>query len=359
MRVNPFLAPLLAAALGAAVLTTVPAARASAATGPIFTVINTTEIPPDGVWFRNSPHTADTDRVTGHGVYMNEQVQLHCYAWGDAVGAYNNSLWYYSLNVTRPTNAGLSNEGYLNAHYINDGLAANQIDAGVPECGAAPPPPPPVPIGNRVAYYSGLGSAGSPKANNLGVDRNLTYDGSYDGRWKPGVSCVPDSNAIKFASKDINRLAGWSVGRLGPIYALRYLKDHNPEAARRINYVVMFDPGAPSSFDKCDYNRTTVQADTTLAWWLGLSDSNRLIIMSGKPTATNHHETIQNAYFPAIKQAGTGVRTRVLVCNYGLDHNATYNNYAYLMTASYRLSTAQGFSSCPKQGSAAVWGWNP
>jgi hypothetical protein len=38
---------------------------------PIFTVMNTSETPPDGVWFRNSPHTADTDRVTGHGVSGN------------------------------------------------------------------------------------------------------------------------------------------------------------------------------------------------------------------------------------------------------------------------------------------------
>jgi hypothetical protein len=38
------------------------------------------------------------------------------------------------LNVTRPVNSGVVNDGYLNAHYINDGKAANQIDAGVPQC---------------------------------------------------------------------------------------------------------------------------------------------------------------------------------------------------------------------------------
>lgn len=116
--------------------------RASAASGPVFTVMNTSETPPDGVWFRRSPHTADTDRVTGHGVYMNERVQLKCYAWGDAVGPYANKLWYFVLNVTRPTNAGVTNQGYLNAHYINDGKAANQIDARVAQCGTTPPPNP-------------------------------------------------------------------------------------------------------------------------------------------------------------------------------------------------------------------------
>ena len=110
------------------------APQVQAGTEPVFTVMNTSETLPDGVWFRNSPHTSDTDRVTGHGVYMNEQVQLQCYAWGDAVGPYDDTLWYFVLNVTRPINAGVTNSGYLNAHYINDGLVANQIDAGVTPC---------------------------------------------------------------------------------------------------------------------------------------------------------------------------------------------------------------------------------
>ncbi len=103
---------------------------------PIFTVMNTSETPPDGVWFRNSPQTANTDRVTGHGVYASDKVRLHCYAYGDAVGPYKNRLWYYVDNVTRPvvSGNGAANVGYLNAHYINDGAAANQVDAGVPPC---------------------------------------------------------------------------------------------------------------------------------------------------------------------------------------------------------------------------------
>lgn len=108
--------------------------QAPAPQEPVFMVMNTSETPPDGVWFRNSPHTADTDRVTGHGVYMNEQVQLQCYGWGDAVGQYQDRLWYRVANVTRPTNAGVPNTGWLNAHYINDGKNANVIDVGVSAC---------------------------------------------------------------------------------------------------------------------------------------------------------------------------------------------------------------------------------
>lgn len=101
---------------------------------PIYTVMNTSETPPDGVWFRWDPHTADTNRITGDGVYMNEQVQLQCYAWGDAVGPYNDTLWYRVLNVTRPTIDGMTDQGYLSAHYIDDGAWANQVDSGVPAC---------------------------------------------------------------------------------------------------------------------------------------------------------------------------------------------------------------------------------
>jgi hypothetical protein len=103
---------------------------------PEFTVMNTSETMPDGVWFRNSPQTADTDRVTGHGVYTGDRVQLNCYTFGDSVGPYNDTLWYYVSNVTRPTVSGngTSNVGFLNAHYVNDGKNANVVDAGVPRC---------------------------------------------------------------------------------------------------------------------------------------------------------------------------------------------------------------------------------
>ena len=136
--------------------------------GPVFPVMNTSETLPDGVWFRNSPHTADTSRITGLGVYKGEQVQLNCYAFGDAVGPYSDSLWYYVHNVTRPTVNGMTDAGYLNAHYINDGKATNQIDAAVPACGSTPetpsgPSPSPVivasaPSPSPTAYLSRIAS---------------------------------------------------------------------------------------------------------------------------------------------------------------------------------------------------------
>lgn len=109
-------------------------AVAEAASGPVFAVMNTSETLPDGVYFRRSPNTGDTSRTTGLGVYKNERVQLQCYTFGQPVGLYNNSLWYYALNISRPTNNGTANQGMLNAHYVDDKQGANVIDSGVPAC---------------------------------------------------------------------------------------------------------------------------------------------------------------------------------------------------------------------------------
>ena len=58
---------------------------ASATFGP-FVVMNTSETPPDGVWFRNSPSQNDTNRETGFGVYAGESMSVDCFSWGDPVG---------------------------------------------------------------------------------------------------------------------------------------------------------------------------------------------------------------------------------------------------------------------------------
>jgi len=121
-------------------VTTSSSSPARATSGPVFTVMNTSESPPDGVYFRDLPDW-NTSRTYGLGVFMNEQVQLQCSASGPAVGPYNDQLWYYVLNVSRPVNYdGQPNQGMVSAHYINDGQLANVVDAGVPACVNNQPP---------------------------------------------------------------------------------------------------------------------------------------------------------------------------------------------------------------------------
>lgn len=121
--------------------TTLSNAHAATAAGQVYTVMNTSEVAPDGVYFRNSPHTGDTRRITGLGVYKNEQVSVDCYAGGDAVAPYGNTTWEYARNLTRPIVNGQPNQGWLNSHYVNDGQSANHAPPGLSVCGAPPAPP--------------------------------------------------------------------------------------------------------------------------------------------------------------------------------------------------------------------------
>ncbi|GLZ51680.1 hypothetical protein Acsp07_12970 [Actinomycetospora sp. NBRC 106378] len=100
---------------------------------PVFTVMNTSETPPDGVWFRDNP-AASGPRLGGYGVYQNDRVQLRCYGWGESIGRFGNRLWYYSANLTRPNAPGRPNVGWLNAHFVDDRQNANAVVPGVPAC---------------------------------------------------------------------------------------------------------------------------------------------------------------------------------------------------------------------------------
>lgn len=234
---------------------TTAATHASASSQPTFTVMNTSETLPDGVWFRRSPHTADAAKVTGYGVYKNERVKLECYAWGDAVGPYANKLWYFVLNVTRPTNAGVSNSGYLNAHYINDGKATNQVDAGVAQCGA------------KSVFFSGTSDSGGGSGHQVAsVDYPISaLMGPPACALASGITMPPDTTT----------LAGWSGGRLGPIYLLKHA---NPAQYAAVHEIIFIDPGNSSDFVPCDADENV---NVLLANWLKANPQNQLLVLTG------------------------------------------------------------------------------
>lgn len=101
---------------------------------PEFGVVNTATPPPDGVYFRNSASWNDTARITGLGIFTGERLRVRCYVFGEAVGPYANRVWYQALNVSRPTAAGRSNEGFMPARYVDDGQVANVVAPGVRAC---------------------------------------------------------------------------------------------------------------------------------------------------------------------------------------------------------------------------------
>ena len=331
------------AALGIILVKPVPAelaALAAASGGPIYTVMNTSETLPDGVWFRNSPHTADSDRVTGHGVYQNERVQLECYAWGDAVGPYSNRLWYFVLNVTRPVNDGVTNRGYLNAHYINDGKAANQIDAGVPQCGSTPAPAP----GPGSVFYSPNNTPDAVSGLTV-ADLNIVYDEWALGGCSPAAAVnIPDGVSV---------LAGWSVGRLGPIYFL----DAAGQRVSQVHTIILFDPGNTANFtgSSCD-TKVKPSINSLLANWLKSDGSNRLIVLTGKVSEDQHggrstFAGLWKYYFAGIWNQPFASRAQV--CDYhNLGHQQVLTTFAWMVQKPVR--------GCPEaSGAPNPVAWNP
>jgi hypothetical protein len=353
-RITLLVAALLVTCSGIGVTS---ASGASAASGPIFTVMNTSETLPDGVWFRRSPHTADTDRVTGHGVYRNERVQLECYAWGDPVGPYSNRLWYYVLNVTRPTNAGVTNQGYLNAHYINDGKLANQPDA-VPQCGAAPapapPPPPPPPSGPKSVFFSPNETPDAVPGLTL-ADLNLVLD-----QWAAG-NC--SASAAANIPSGVSTLAGWSVGRLGPIY---FLDTASAQQVSQVHTIILFDPGSTVDFAEpplwkrllgkqtCDWQYSI---NSLLANWLRSNGANRLIVLTGKDSE-EQNSSGRSTFAGLWKYYFAGIwnqpfASQAQVCDYhNLDHQHVLADFASMVQ-----NPIHGCPTAP--GVPSPVAWNP
>jgi len=316
-------------------LVVVPATKSSGASGPVFAVMNTSETPPDGVYFRNSPDWSDTSRTYGLGVFANEQIQIQCYASGQAIGPYSDSLWYYVLNVTRPANYdGAANQGMLNAHYVNDGQQADVVDAGVPACVNNLPPtqsapssppavsgPPPLPApapttapdsGSSVPSNFGNATPAptpgpqspsqpapapaapksmsvfySPNGVSTGVAGLTLADQNVPAaQWTDGVCGTGNAvNAVDIGLGTASTLAGWSAGRLGPIY---FLDTASSAQIARVHRIILFDPGntgdfAPESWwssllgsPTCDWR---FPIPSLLANWLQSDPANHLTLI--------------------------------------------------------------------------------
>jgi hypothetical protein len=328
------------AALGVTAVGPVGAALAA----PEFTVMNTSEAPPDGVYFRNSASSADTDGGTGHGVFQGNRVRLNCFAWGDEVGRYKNRLWYQVDNLTLPTvgDSGLPNSGFLSAHYVDDGTVADQVVDGVEPCTRGPGPAP------GAGALEGSSIFFQPKNHREGTmaSRDVGYT-----EWTGPTKCSyrGDVATSPLDGRWVSTLAGWSNGRLGPIY---FLDSANLEQRSHVHYVLLIDPGQGSTFaDGCDAN-TKRNPSTVLADWLALDPKlNKLVVISAQATAEDHHRGLQKYYLDAIKKRKLNKQVRV--CNDDkLSHPKAFERYAADPAGSY--ITSRKFI-CPY----GIPGWQP
>lgn len=182
------------------------------------------------------------------------------------------------------------------------------------------------------------------------------------------------STDSKDGGKPVTTLAGWSAGRLGPLY---YLARASSAQEMRINYILLIDPGSYSELSSsCDSH---IGAGNLLANWLLQSSSHHLVVLAGDVTAdTNHpisgyaHAGIQNVYFNAIRSlaarsaANARIRAQVLVCNYSMP-GINVNNQAsigkshdQMFFGGNKYTEQAALASCPAvSGMNSGVSWHP
>ncbi|MEV6873928.1 hypothetical protein [Amycolatopsis sp. NPDC051128] len=330
------------------------ASAADSANLPVFPVMNTSEQPPDGVWFRYGPDPSQTTRTTGVGVYRGEHVRVKCYTIGTALGPYSNKIWYYAYDVERPTAAGRSNEGWINTHYVDDGMTANHAHPSVPSCSGGGSTPAPI---VKAVYFSPFNVRDSTRET---WSSDPAVHSVQKDDWKSPKQCVDDL-ALGNVPSTATVLTGWSLGRLGPVYAIARASGAQRQ---QIDGITMIDPGNLTTLSGCDNSNILVKPPLTfrrpsliLADWLKANPSARLTILSGNITAENSHAGIQKVYFNDMRAAGID-RSRVLVCNYWGPGSAEHDHWEMYRAAMPYLNRI--LTTCPaltglKQGVS----WHP
>lgn len=184
-------------------------------------------------------------------------------------------------------------------------------------------------------FYSGECNAGAGEANfatwrlTAGGGGLCAIQNHYDGLWTGSGHC-DTSRAAAFPtvihSEKITQLAGYSLGRLGPIYFLKAA----PTRASDIHYILLLDPGNSGDLSGCDAD-PSIGAWDLFSRWLSLGSANRLVIMSGPLTSSEGHGAIR-AYYLRNLSAST-LASQVLVCDTSTSHDDFMKVYGWMVGA--------------------------
>ncbi|WP_433917420.1 hypothetical protein OIE50_50570 [Streptomyces canus] len=232
---------------------------------------------------------------------------------------------------------------------------ANVVLTGVP------------PLGGSLYYspYDGpvIKYPGDPDGVRAPAPATLTLDRKVWTSRTPACSAskaVPaDSLLYGKNGKQLTTLAGWSAGRLGPVY---FLSSKSPWAAM-VSHILLIDPGSDDYKDasSCDakYDQSRLYAN-----WLARSPDNRLTILAGDLTAhcrrgTCDFEGLKKKVFPRIishpKVGNRSIRNQVTVCYYAkLRHEDAWLQLRGTVNAAPPTPT-----TCPAVRGYTVRGWHP
>jgi hypothetical protein len=250
---------------------------------------------------------------------------FNCFAWGENI---NGVPIWFNVNYGGVT-------GYYASYYDDSSYHSNEeltAKYGIRLCGEVPPPPSsvpsappssssppagttpaaPAPAAIYFSPYNPSEQGGKFKINDgttleLGISSWETSCDSNPGRPRRGYDAAADIAG----GRPITTLASWSKGHVG---VLSYLANASEAELKRINYVLLIDPGEYSEFS-CERKRNAGQV---FVHWLSENPSAHLIVMSSSEiTQLGNSRGIQETYFNAIRRAGT-FNDRVLTCNYSL-----------------------------------------
>ena len=320
-----------------------------------------------GVYFRNSPVWGDARRVPGAGVYNGDRVELICGLMGEPYGPYANRWWSRVTNLTRPG----AGTGWVNAHFIDDGMPASTPSPGESTCGGGSPNAPPL-TAKSVFFWPDLPI---PTTRPAGIYLHVADIDLPFSQWASG-NCTSAPPLPLPIPAGVTTLAGWSNGRLGPVYFLK----ENPDRWSQISEVILFDPGSRSDMEGttgCE-QKLSPMVSQTLDRWLKSPGQHRLLILSGIRTedwdyvfshlgvtigvGKAHFDGLWHYYFPDLWSEPWSVRSHAQVCDYDdLAHEAVLDDFFQIVK-----STGMGVqgTGCPISSAVPLAGrdpvaWNP
>jgi len=319
-----------------------------------------------GVYARSTPHINDTQRINGFGVYPNQIVELLCGVTdGDPVGPYNNTTWHFVTDLSNPGEGNF----WVSDHYLDTPNQPGQLTPGENTCADESTNPMATPA-TQPATVTAVFFSPDSTPSGLSNVANLTGDTTVKGvplnTWAPG-NCS-DAAVVKQVPSTANTLAGWSRGRLGPLYFLAAATQAQKD---KIHTIILFDPGNESDFGghvflwyhiggACDW---TYDPNTLYANWLKSNPSNRLIVITGTasevkvnprdPSSQSTYNGLQDYYFASVRNTTVG-KQQVQVCDYNaLSHDDVLRHYGSIVAAPW--------SGCPTapDSTHVLTSWNP
>ena len=302
----------------------------------------------EGLWLHDGPGLeAPLMGTMPDGMQFN----VDCFVLDDPVNG--NPVWLEGTSADG--RHGSASDYYIDTHWDTTQDLVNQ---GIEQCGMNPNPPGlqnrapqqparpnPIENGGSVFYAPGNGDqvAGFGNFNSVATI-TMSNQGGEGLDWSQGqeYECNPQAaddfpevvSNFSGIDKRITTLGGWSIGRLGPAYFLQETaKEGASQDAKRkrdnVNYIVLFDPGSKTNYEgDCDQS---ANQSVEMAKWLREDPNNHLVIFAGEVTRDKdsasgrfEHQGIQETLFAPAIRGHSEITDQVVVCNYDLDHKATY-----------------------------------